>query len=82
MKDVEMSVEGETLIIKWDLSKDLGQSKSGKALIVASTQGNVSVPGRKEKIGLNIYPYPDRAFLAVLTERDRGHIHDQSRPLR
>ena len=55
MKNVEMSVEGSTLIIKVDLSKEFGPSSSGKNVIIASTEGNQSVPGRDEKIGLNIY---------------------------
>jgi len=59
LKNIEMTVEGETLTIKVDLSKDFGKSKSGKTIIVASTEGNVSVPERDEKIGLNIYRYPD-----------------------
>jgi len=59
MKNVEMTVEGEALIIKVDLSKDFGPSKSGKTIIIASTEGNVSVPERVEKIGLNVYRYPD-----------------------
>ena len=58
MKNIEMTVEGETLIIKVDLSRDFGPSKSGKTIIVGSTEGNVSVPEREEKIGLNIYRYP------------------------
>ncbi len=59
MKNVEMSIEGDSLIIKIDLTKDFGESKSGKTIIVASTEGNVTVPGRKEKVGLNVYRYPD-----------------------
>ncbi len=59
MKNVEMTIEGETLTIKVDLSKEFGKSKSGKTIIGASTEGNVSVPQRDEKIGLNIYRYPD-----------------------
>ncbi len=59
MKNVEMTVEGENLIIKVDLSKDFGPSKSGKTIIIASTEGNVSIPDREEKIGLNIYHYPE-----------------------
>ena len=59
MKNVEMTIEGETLIIKVDLSKDFGPSKSGKTIIVASTEGYVSVLKRDEKLGLNIYRYPD-----------------------
>ncbi|HHT9138833.1 MAG TPA: hypothetical protein ACFYEK_16520 [Candidatus Wunengus sp. YC60] len=55
MKNVEFSVEGSMLTIKIDLSKEFGPSSSGKNIIVASTEGNVSIPNREEKIGLNIY---------------------------
>ncbi len=54
-----MTVEGNILIIKVDLTRDFGPSKSGKTIIIASTEGNVSVPERDEKIGLNVYRYPD-----------------------
>ena len=55
MKNVELTVDGTLLTIKVDLSKDFGPSSSGKTTIIASTEGNVSIPGREEKIGLNIY---------------------------
>lgn len=55
MKNVEMSVEGSILTIRVDLSKEFGPSSSGKNVIIASTEGNQSVPGRDEKIGLNVY---------------------------
>ena len=55
MKNVEMSVDGNTLTIKVDLSKEYGPSSSGKTIIVASTEGNVSIPDREEKLGLNVY---------------------------
>jgi hypothetical protein len=55
MKNVQMSVEGNILTIKVDLSKEFGPSSSGKTIIVASTEGSVTVPERQEKIGLNVY---------------------------
>ncbi|HLZ62492.1 MAG TPA: hypothetical protein VKR06_36565 [Ktedonosporobacter sp.] len=56
MKNVQMNVEGTKLVIVVDLSQELGISSSGKSITVASTEGNVAVPGREEiKIGLNIY---------------------------
>jgi len=55
MKNVEMKVEGNILTIKVDLSKEYGPSSSGKTIIVASTEGNISVPERDEKVGLNVY---------------------------
>jgi hypothetical protein len=56
MKNIEMKVEGNKLFIEVDLSKDFGESKSGKSITIASTEGNISIPGNEEiKIGLNIY---------------------------
>ncbi len=55
MKNVEMTVEGTMLTIKVDLTQDFGPSSSGKTIIIASTEGNVNLPEREEKIGLNIY---------------------------
>lgn len=56
MKNVEMRVDGNLLNITIDLSKEFGPSSSGKTIIVASTEGNVSVPDHEEiKIGLNVY---------------------------
>jgi hypothetical protein len=56
MKNVEMTVEGNTLIIKVDLAKEMGPSASGKTIIIATTEGNVSVPGAEDKkVGLNVY---------------------------
>ena len=55
MKNVEMTVEGTLLTIKVDLSKEFGPSSSGKTIIIASTEGNVTIPNRDEKVGLNVY---------------------------
>jgi hypothetical protein len=55
MKNVEMAVEGNILIIKVDLTKDFGPSSSKKSIIISSTEGNVFVPDRQEKVGLNVY---------------------------
>jgi hypothetical protein len=56
MKNVEMKMEGDTLTIKVDLTKEFGPSASGKTIIIASTEGNISIPEKENiKIGLNIY---------------------------
>jgi hypothetical protein len=61
MKNIEMKVEGSILTITVDLSKEFGPSASGKTIIIASTEGNVSIPDAEEKkIGLNIYKKPER----------------------
>jgi hypothetical protein len=56
MKNVEMIIEGDILTIKVDLTKDFGPSASGKTIIIASSEGNQSIPGKEAvKIGLNVY---------------------------
>jgi hypothetical protein len=56
VKNIEMTIEGNILTIKVDLSQRFGKSSSGKSTIVASTEGNQALPGQEEiKIGLNVY---------------------------
>ena len=50
-----MTLSEDILTITVDLSQDLGPSKSGKTVLVASTGGNQLVYGRSEKLGLNVY---------------------------
>jgi len=56
MKNIEMKLEGDILTIKVDVTKEFGPSSSGKTIIIASTEGNISIPEKDEiKIGLNVY---------------------------
>jgi len=59
MKNVSTSLEGNILVIRVDLSKDFGPSKStGKTTIIATSEGNQSLPfpGYEDvKFGSNIY---------------------------
>lgn len=61
MKNVEMAVNGNTLTITVDLTKEFGPSSSGKTIIIASTEGNFTLPGRGEVVGLNVYRKKQRA---------------------
>ncbi len=55
-QNVELQVKDGKLMITVDLSKSFGVSGSGKSTIIASTGGNVSVPGQESvKVGLNVY---------------------------
>jgi hypothetical protein len=54
MKNLEFKVEGNVLTIKVDLSKTFGASKTGKSIIIASSEGNQPVaPGIVA--GINVY---------------------------
>ena len=55
MKNVDMKLNGNQLVITVDITKEFGPSKSGKSITIASTEGNVSIPDNEDiKIGLNI----------------------------
>jgi len=56
MKNIDMNIANDKLTIIVDLKKDFGKSKSGKSVIVASTEGNQSLAYKESmKLGLNIY---------------------------
>ena len=56
MKNIEMQIDGDILTVKIDLSQRHGKSASGKNEIIASTEGNQSLPGLDAvRIGLNVY---------------------------
>ncbi len=55
MKNVNLSMSGNTLTITVDLTQEFGPSSSGKTIIIASTEGNFPLPGRTEVVGLNVY---------------------------
>ena len=61
MKNITMNVKKNgknKLVIEIpDLDADFGKSTSGKTTIVASTEGNISLPAPYEhiKIGINVY---------------------------
>jgi len=56
MKNIELKVSGNILTITVDLAKEFGPSSSGKTIMIATTEGNVPIPGAEDKkVGLNIY---------------------------
>ena len=55
MENIEMTMEGDILVIKVDMTKDFGLTKSEKSRKIASTGGNAKIPGTDAMIGLNVY---------------------------
>ncbi len=57
MKNVNLVVspDKKTATLTIDLTQSFGKSTTGKSEKVASTDGNVSIPGTDLKIGLNVY---------------------------
>jgi len=58
MLNVKIDVKGNIITMTVDLSKNHGPSRSRKTTVIASTKGNVPVPGHGDcRIGLNVYRY-------------------------
>jgi hypothetical protein len=58
MKNVNITVDNEIMKIEIDLKQDFGKSKSGKTLVVATSEGNVQVPDHPNmRLGINVYKY-------------------------
>ena len=57
MRNIETSVSGNILTLKIDLAAEKTASSSGKSLIIASTEGNVSIDEAHPeiKMGINVY---------------------------
>lgn len=58
MKGMKIQLTGKKLVITVDdVTKSQGTSKSGKSKVIATTEGNVSLPKPHDdvKIGLNVY---------------------------
>lgn len=59
MKNVNMELHEDILVIKIDITKRQGLSSSGKNIIIATTSGNTQVPGFEHiSIGVNCYTKP------------------------
>lgn len=54
MKNIKYEVRGNVLVIEVNLDQDYGLSKSGKSIIVASSEGFIQVPEANIAIGLNV----------------------------
>ncbi len=58
MDNIQIEVKDNIAVITIDLSKDCGPSKSGKTIVVATTRGNVPIPGAENiRLGINCYKY-------------------------
>ena len=53
MKNVDIKMNKKIMTITVDTAKDFGPSKSGKTIIIASTEGNQTNDGIT--VGLNVY---------------------------
>jgi len=55
MQNIDIQVKNGKAIITIDLEQRHGISASGKSIIVASTEGNITIPGTEVKLGVNAY---------------------------
>jgi len=54
VQNPEITFDGDLCIIRIDMTQTQGKSGSGKSEVVATTRGNITLPGGL-KLGLNCY---------------------------
>ena len=63
MQNMVMNVSKKGILtVKINLNETIGYSRTGKSILIASTEGNIDVPDTEDeiKIGLNVYkPNPE-----------------------
>lgn len=60
-KNMKIEIKGGVLITKSDLTHEIGPSKSGKTIMIATSQGNTRITDDEGGIwilGFNLYKYP------------------------
>ena len=55
MKNIQIEVRDSKAVITIDLKAEQGASKTGKSLVIGTTEGNVTIPGTDIKLGVNCY---------------------------
>lgn len=62
MQNVKVTTKGKKLVLEIDLGDEIGPSKSGKTVLIASSQGNQTIgmteDGQPISIGVNVYRKP------------------------
>lgn len=59
MTNLDISVKDNKVTIVASLVAAGRRSKSGMSTVIASTQGNITIPGTDVKLGLNMWRYAD-----------------------
>lgn len=59
MENISMTLDGDILTLKVNMSQELGLSASKKNVVIASTRGNAKIPGTEASFGLNVYKKPE-----------------------
>ena len=57
-RNLQAAIDGDELLVKTNLKMTFGESKSGKSLQIATSNGNISLPFPEfadVRMGINIY---------------------------
>ncbi len=60
MENIELEIKGNTLLIKFDVTKEFGASSTGKTTIVATSHGGQRIKGTDLSFGMWAYKYPSK----------------------
>ncbi|MHA1132445.1 MAG: hypothetical protein ACTSQI_16110 [Candidatus Helarchaeota archaeon] len=72
--NIEWELKDNLLILKIDITKELGKSRSGKTTIVANTHGARRLKGTDMKLNGFAYKYPTEKKVKALKQREMQNI--------
>lgn len=74
--NIEWEIKNKMLILKIDITKELGKSKSEKTTIVANTHGARLLKGTDLKLNAFGYKYPEEKKVKAAKQREMQNIED------
>jgi len=74
MDNIESEMKDKTLVLKLDITKEYGESKSGKTIIVANSHGSWHFKGTDLSLGMIVYKYPEKKELKHKKKREMQNI--------
>ena len=70
MENIDMKQEGMVLVVRIRLDEEVGESSSGKSVLVATSRGNQRIPGTADTyISINCYRTRRRNYGRVADRR-------------
>ncbi len=74
MDNIEWEMTDKTLVLKFDITKEFGESRSGKTIIVANSHGGWHFKGTIISLGMIAYKYPTKKDLKPKKKREMQNI--------
>ncbi|MFX1449946.1 MAG: hypothetical protein ACFFCM_03820 [Promethearchaeota archaeon] len=74
MDNIELEVKGNKLLFKFDITKEFGESSTGKTIIVAHSHGGKRIKGTDLSFGMYAYKYPTKKAVKPKKQKEMQNV--------